>query len=215
MLATPSTPSAAYAQALFIGRASAPERAKSIWTATALLRRGPNTQEAYAVGPDGFVWSHETTHEGQATGRLISTGLKAQRFAVGLMPSQRALVIGVQGNTASYVMETGTALPRWHSPTPQECAGLRKATAIVEVHTLEREGELLIGLLARRERLFGRDSYQFWVGAWSGDHVEFRRSPVGLNGNDPLGNEFLFSHPASTWSGRSSRASFGSDDQIH
>jgi hypothetical protein len=215
MLATPFTPSAAYAHAGFITRASAPERAKSIWTATALLRRGPHKQEAYAVGPDGFVWSHETTHEGQATGRLISTGLKAHRFAVGLLPNRRALVVGVQGNTACYVLETGSTAPRWEHPSPLVCAGLRKATELVEVHTLEREGELLIGFLARRERIFGPDSYQFWVGAWTGDNVEFRRAPVGLNGNDPLGNEFLFSHPAPARSNRSSRASVGSDYRIH
>jgi hypothetical protein len=193
--ATSVLSSANYAPTAFMGRTSAAEHAKSIWTSRALLRRGPYQQEAYAVGPDGFVWSHEVTSRGQAAGRLISTGLKAHRFALGMLPGQRAMVIGVQGNTASYVLETGDASPRWQAPTPLVCARLRKATELVEVHTLEREGELLIGLLARHQRLFGADRYQFWVGAWTGDHAEFRPSPVALNGHDPLGNEFLFSRP--------------------
>lgn len=178
------------------GRATASGPATSIWTASALLRRGLHQQEVYAVGPDGFVWSHETNGQGQAAGRLISTGLQAQRFAVSLLPSQRALVVGAVGNTASYVLETGVATNRWHAPRPLVCSGLRKATEIVEVHEQEREGELLVGLLARHQRIFGSDKYQFWVGAWTGDHLEFRRSPVALNGRDPLGNEFLFSRPA-------------------
>jgi hypothetical protein len=215
MSAAQFIPPAVYAPSGPMGRASGPQRATCIWTATALLRRGPHQQEAYAVGPDGFVWSHETTSEGQAAGRLISTGLKAHRFAVGLLPNRRALVVGVQGNTACYVLETGSTARRWEHPSLLACAGLRKAAELVEVHTLEREGELLIGFLARRERIFGPDSYQFWVGAWTGDNVEFRRAPVGLNGNDPLGNEFLSSQAAPARSNRSSRASFGSDYRIH
>jgi hypothetical protein len=196
MLATGILSSTISAPTGLLGRASAPPRTNALWTATTVLRRGPNHQEAYAIGPDGFVWSHETGSEGQATGRLISTGLKAHSFAPSQLPNQRALVIGVLGNSASYVMETGTAAPRWSPPAPLKCVGLRKATAITEVHTLEHDGKLLIGLLARHRRLFRPDSYQFWVGAWTGDQVEFRRSPVGLDGEDPLGNAFLFSHPA-------------------
>lgn len=163
-----------------------------VWRGLTVSRNVQGQDEAFAIGPDGYVWSYLTSAAGHSAGRLISTGLEASSFALAKLARNRKLVIGVQGATLSWVVETGEPQPRWHAPVNVAFAGLQGAQSISQVHTLERDDEVLVGILAQYPRGTKLGIGQFWVGKWTGDSLYFMDTPVSLNGQDPIGNEFLF-----------------------
>jgi hypothetical protein len=163
-----------------------------VWRGLTVSRNAQGQAEAFALGPDGFVWSYLTNPAGYTEGRLISTGLEAHSFAVAKLARHRKLVVGVQGTTLSWVTETGESQPRWHEPAAVKFDGLQGAQSISQVHALERDDEVLIGVLVHYPRGTKLGVTQFWVSKWTGDNLYFMDTPVPLNGNDPIANEFLF-----------------------
>ncbi len=189
--------------------------ASRMWSGLTVSRNAQGQDEAFAIGPDGYVWSYITSPAGHTAGRLISTGLEASSFALAKLARHRKLVIGVQGASLSWVAETGEAQPRWHAPVQVGFAGLEDAQKISQVHTLERDDEVLVGVLVhyvpgsqrddgkrgaqRNVKLSAKqDAPQFWVAKWTGDNLYFMDNPVALDGSSPIGNEFLFSGLATT-----------------
>lgn len=174
-----------------------------VWTAMTVARNALGHHEAFAIGPDGYVWSYLTNlggnseaqaaqpAESQPDGRLVSTGLAAQRFVLAKLARGRTLVVGALGAALEFVQETGESEPRWHAPVAIPFEGLTDAVAIEGLHALERDDDVLIGVLARYASRKGPDAHHFWVGKWTGQGVFFRSIPVDLNGDDPVGNEFL------------------------
>ncbi len=174
-----------------------------VWTAMTVARNALGYDEAFAIGPDGYVWSYLTNVGGNSgaqptqpaesppDGRLISTGLAAQRFVLAKLAQGRTLLVGALGTALEFVQETGEPEPRWHAPVAIVFEGLADAVAIEGLHALERDDDVLIGVLARYASRRGPDAHHFWVGKWTGQGVFFRSTPVDLNGDDPVGNEFL------------------------
>ncbi len=135
-----------------------------LWRCLTLSRNAQGQDEAFAIGPDGYVWSYLTSSVGHTTGRLISTGLEASGFATAKLANNRKLVIGMQGANFLCVTETGQAQPRWSAPVKVNFDGLRGARSISQVHALERGDEVLIGVLVHYARGGKLGMSQFWVG---------------------------------------------------
>jgi hypothetical protein len=166
--------------------------ASRLWCGLTVSRNAQGQDEAFAIGPDGYVWSYLTSPAGHTTGRLISTGLQAHSFALAKLARHRKLLIGAQGASLSWVVETGEAQPRWHEPVSVSFEGLQSAQSISQVHALERDDEILVGVLAHYALGAKRNIAKFWVGKWTGDNLYFMDNPVSLDGSDPIGNEFLY-----------------------
>jgi hypothetical protein len=166
--------------------------ASRVWRGLTVSRNAQGQSEAFAIGPDGYVWSYLTSPAGHTAGRLISTGLEARSFALAKLARNRKLVIGAQGASLSWVTETGEAQPRWYEPVKVDFEGLEGVQSISQVHTLERDDEVLVGVLAHYARGTRREKLKFWVGKWTGDSLYFMDNPISLDGSDPIGNEFLF-----------------------
>jgi hypothetical protein len=171
----------------------------SLWKHTVVARDNDGGAEAFSIGPDGYVWSYVTSGAGYAAGRLIGTDLQAECFALATLDNQCKLVVGAVGDQLRFVVETGGPSPRWHAPVTVHFAGLASAAEITQVHTARMDEDVLVGVLARYENKIGPDTYCFWVGKWTGNGLFFRSSPVDLNSDDPVANEFLYQGHAAAY----------------
>jgi hypothetical protein len=164
----------------------------SLWKQTTVSQHSMGGDEAFSIGPDGYVWSYVTSGAQYASGRLIATGLQASRFILATAAGHRKLLVGAADNKLRFVIETGGPSPRWHNPVRIDCAGLNGAVEVTDIQTLTSAGQVFIGVQARYEHFTGPDSYQFWMGRWKGDHFAFRSAPVEVDDYDPIARELLW-----------------------
>jgi hypothetical protein len=199
MLAASALGSTPVANRIYPMDTSAHYASTSLWKQTLVARDTAGGTEAFSIGPDGDVWSYVTSGVGHASGRLIPTGLQAQRFALASVEGGRKLLVGASEGVLRWVLETGGPSPRWHAPVGVEFGGLQGAAEITEVHSVRMDEDVLIGVLARYENKIGPDSYRFWVGKWTGSGLFFRGVPVDLNSDDPVAAEFLFQNSSAQY----------------
>ena len=168
-----------------------------IWKGLTINRNAQAQDEAFAIGPDGFVWRYLTDDNRGAPGRLVSTGLPATLFALINPETGPRVLIAVNSNQLCFMRESADFAQIWNSAQPVNFAGLHNAQQITELHSIVVNGHALIGMLAEHLMPTGQTTYQFWVAKWTGQALQFRRSPVALDGSDQLGNQFLMQRRSS------------------
>ena len=168
-----------------------------IWKGLTINRNAQAQDEAFAIGPDGFVWRYLTDDNHGAAGRLMSTGLPATLFALISPDTSPRVLIAVNHNQICFMRESADFGQPWHSAQPVNFAGLHDAQQITELHSIVVNGHALIGLLAEHLVPTGQTAYHFWVAKWTGQALQFRSSPAALDGSDQLGNQFLMQRRSS------------------
>ncbi len=162
-----------------------------IWKGLMVNRNADAQDEAFAIGPDGFVWSYLVDANQGAAGRLVSTGLTATHFALINPENGPRVLVAVTHNRLCFMQESLALGQFWRSPQMVAFIGLQDAQSITELHSIVLKGHYLVGVLAVHHTPTGLDAYRFWVAKWTGQALQFRSSPVALDGSDPLGNQFL------------------------
>ena len=168
-----------------------------IWKGLTINRNAQAQDEAFAIGPDGFVWRYLTDDHRGAPGRLVSTGLPATLFALISQETGARALIAVNHNQLCFMLESADSAQIWDSAQPVNFASLHDAQQITELHSIVVNGHALIGMLAEHLMPTGQTAYHFWVAKWTGQALQFRRSPVALDGSDQLGNQFLMQRRSS------------------
>lgn len=152
---------------------------KTMWKGTVLQPRIDGAEESFAIGPDGFVWSYVKSHDGQSAGRLISTGLQANVFAVGRGSDGRLLVVGADGLHLRFVTETGEPSgSRWSAPTAVAFPMNRNGMEIARIFTQMRGGKLFVGLLVSVVEADGTEHCCLWDGLWTEGLLALAPTPV-------------------------------------
>jgi hypothetical protein len=174
----------------------------SLWRQTTVLPIGAGEHEAFSIGPDQSVWAYRLATREHSAGRLECTQLPAEHFACTRLQDRRVLLASVSQQELYWTVE-GKNPERWSAPRRCGYQRLDGLHSMEQVHLLQLGFEVLLGVLARRSKVLGKisaqlateDSYQFWVGRWTGSGFEFGRKPVSLRGDDALGNAFIFGKP--------------------
>ena len=153
---------------------------KSMWKDTVLVTNADGNEECFAIGPDGYVWSYETGRPGQSAGRLISTGLQASAFGLGVTGPGLLVVLAVEGNMLRCVMETYDAAHRWSAPLSVAFPGQELAPDVEKVITQTRGENLFIGFIIRLRNGDGSVSRYLWEAVWAGTGPVLATAPVTL-----------------------------------
>ncbi|MBC7609039.1 MAG: hypothetical protein H7228_05600 [Polaromonas sp.] len=160
---------------------STPYPSAPMWRGTSLATNAGGQEEAFSIGLDGYIWSYAIRSDSGRTGRLISTGLRAETFATGRAHDGRSLVIAADGACVHYVIETGNPDQRWSLPCPATfSAGHADVAAIDKIFTQTLCGHLFVGVLTRHSGSHGEDLYQFWESIWSAKGLVFSHSPLKI-----------------------------------
>jgi hypothetical protein len=170
---------------------------RSMWKGTVVKADSSGQQEAFSIGPDGFVWSYGLDPVAGCTGMLTSTGLLASTFALADLGQGRTLVVAADGTRLHYVTETDDAQQRWSSPTVVEFAGSQTAVAIERILTHQRHDHLFIGVTTRHLDAIGQDRFQFWDSVWGPDGLQFCHAPVALDASNHHWLDQLLNSPRS------------------
>jgi hypothetical protein len=181
---------------------SAPRQTKAeyyppIWRELTINRNAQDQDEAFAIGPDGYVWRYLTDTSSGKAGRLVSTGLAAAHFALIAPSCSPRVLIAAERNVLCLMRESADAASSWHQPQTVNFIGLQDALEIVELHSVAYKEHALIGVLALHGKAGGAEARHFWVAKWQGQSLQFRSSPVALDGSDPLGNQFILHNQSS------------------
>ena len=153
---------------------------RGMWKHTTLVTNTDGNRECFAIGPDGFVWSYETGDEVQGAGRLISTGVSGSVFGLGVTGAGLLVVLAVQGNELSFVMETYDANKRWSDPVTVAFPGAPSGLMVEKVITQTRGDNLFIGFLVRLQDSRGDMARCLWEAVWASDAPVLARAPVAL-----------------------------------
>ena len=152
-----------------------------MWKDTVVTTNADGQEEAYSIAPDGFVWSYTVDSEFGRTGRLITTGLRADAFALGKSPDGYNIVIAADGALVQFAVETGDPKQRWSTPRSVSFpAAQHKVVAVEKLFTQVLAGKLFVGVLARHRSEKGEDFYQFWEAIWAGADMVFSHSPLRI-----------------------------------
>jgi hypothetical protein len=168
-----------------------------IWRELTINRNAQDQDEAFAIGPDGYVWRYLTDTSSGAPGRLVSTGLAAAHFALIAAPGSPRVLIAAERNRLCLMRESADATSSWHDPQTINFMGLQDALEIIELHCISYKEHVLIGVLAVHGKAGVAQARHFWVAKWLNQSLQFRSSPVLLDGSDPLGNQFILHNQSS------------------
>lgn len=153
---------------------------RGMWKHTTLVTNTDGNRECFAIGPDGFVWSYETGNDGQGAGRLISTGLSGSIFGLGVTGSGLLVVLAVEGNELSCVMETYDADKRWSDAVTVTFPGEPSGMVVEKVITQTRGDNLFIGFVVRLPDGRGEMVRCLWEAVWASEAPVLGRAPVAL-----------------------------------
>jgi len=153
---------------------------KSMWKGTMLVTNADGNQECFAIGPDGYVWSYETGAEGQGAGRLVSTGVEAGAFGLGVTGGGLMVVLAVGGGVLRCVMETYDAAQRWSAPVDVVFPAQRDHIDVEKVITQTRGDNLFIGFIVKVTDDYGTVTRRLWEAVWAGTHPVLAAAPVAL-----------------------------------
>ncbi len=153
---------------------------KSMWKGTMLVTNADGNQECFAIGPDGYVWSYETGAEGQGAGRLVSTGVEAGVFGLGVTGGGLLVVLAVESGVLRCVMETYDAAQRWSEPVQVEFPVRRDRIVVEKVITQTRGDNLFIGFIVCVTDDYGTVSRRLWEAVWAGTRPVLAAAPVAM-----------------------------------
>lgn len=162
-------------------RRSTPYPSAPMWRGTALATNAKGQEEAYSIGLDGYIWSYAIHSDSGRTGRLFSTGLRANTFATGKLHDGQTVVIAADGALVHYVVETGNLEQRWSLPCPVSFPATPTSVASVEkIFTQTLGHHLFVGVLTRHACQDGDDRYQFWESIWTAGGLVLSHSPLKI-----------------------------------
>ncbi|MFM9880683.1 MAG: hypothetical protein ACKVOO_09785 [Burkholderiaceae bacterium] len=178
------------------GQAAAPaDTSTPLWRGTKVQSNDAGENEAFSIGPDGFVWCYALDEASETCGRLKSIGLQAQRFAVGQWGGL-TVVLAVSDNQLQYVAETGEPSgPRWLPACDVNFPLAMQGGEIKDVFIRKLEGNLFIGVVTQHEDAIGYQYSQFWEAVWAGGGLVFCASPVNPELHDTIWDQEIANLP--------------------
>lgn len=165
----------------------------SMWKHTMVRTDHKGREEAFSIGPDGYVWSYFRNAEGPGAGRLMSTGLLATQFVLAETETGRAVVVAADGTNLRHVMEDESYGGRWTPPQETRCSGLRHAVAVEKLMVQTIGNTLFLAVLTRNLDDMGEDRFQLWEAVWAGDSPVFCHSAVRLTSESNIWMDELVS----------------------
>jgi|GEM_PF-5380844 len=153
--------------------------------------------EAFSIGIDGFIWSYLVDAQAVKDGRLKSTGLKANSFALARTVDGATLLIGTDGLSMHYVLETDDGGNRWSAPCAMHFPGEIDVLAIEQIFVQSIRGNLFLGVQSRHLDEQGNDVYRFWDAVWAGGGFVFCNKPVLLEHRFTIWRQHVSSRPMS------------------
>jgi len=153
---------------------------KSMWKDTVLVTNADGHRECFAIGPDGFIWSFETGDAGHSAGRLVSTGLSGNTFGLGVASGGLLVVLAVEANKLSCVMETYEASQRWSTPVGLSFPGQSDGMMVEKVITQTRGDNLFLGFIVLQQLADGTTVRRLWEAVWAGTQPVLAAAPVAM-----------------------------------
>ena len=154
------------------------------------LTRTPGVESSPTWSPSGdeIIYSSDDRggpqlfriSSGGGSGRLISTGLQASAFGLGVTGPGLLVVLAVEGNMLRCVMETYDAAHRWSAPLSVAFPGQELAPDVEKVITQTRGENLFIGFIIRLRNGDGSVSRYLWEAVWAGTGPVLATAPVTL-----------------------------------
>ncbi len=118
-------------------RQAATQTDSRMWRQTTVLERADGRAEAFAIGPDGAVWSFTPDDRVAGGYRLQSLGLPADSISVVNASDGRIFVFAARGMSVMYRMEQPGEAERWSAPMraslPQPPQGERLCSITAEL----------------------------------------------------------------------------------
>lgn len=164
-----------------------------MWKDTVVLTDARDMQEAFAIGPDGYVWHYLVGRYADSMGRLFSTGLEATVFNVATLPDGRRAVIAASGLCIRSVVETERGSRQWSAPVDVPLNTLRGTLSIDKIMLRTIHNQLLVGLVVQRASDMGYRLHELWDGVWVQDRPLFCNAPTRMRTSasvwqDDMGN---------------------------
>ncbi len=157
---------------------SAKPSQSDMWHSTVVLKTPQGMEEAFSIGPDGYVW-HYLVGRYQATGgRLFSTGLKASVFNVTHLADGRRMVIAADLLSLHFCVEEAPGTGRWSAAQDVPFNTLRGTMSIEKIMLQTKGQQLLIGVVTQRASEMGYRLLELWDGVWSNDRPVFCKAPT-------------------------------------
>ena len=122
----------------------------SMWKNTQVRVDATGREEAFSIGPDGYIWSYFRNADAFGAGRLKSTGLMATTFVLGQTDTGRAVIVAADGIDVRHVMEDDRDGRRWTKPRPVACHGLSDAVSVETVLIQSIGSTLFVALLLQQ-----------------------------------------------------------------
>ncbi len=151
-----------------------------MWKDTVMLTDARSMQEAFAIGPDGYVWHYLVGRYADSVGRLFSTGLQATVFNVASLPDGRRVVIAANGLSITCVVETESGSRQWSAPVAVPLNTLRGTLAVEKIMLRLVHNQLLVGLVVERASEMGYRLQELWDGVWVQDRPLFCNAPTRM-----------------------------------
>jgi hypothetical protein len=151
----------------------------SLWRKTMVLSNAKGEDEAFSIGPDGFVWHYVMGQGRVGAGRLLCTGLAAEVFSAAALPNGRRLLMGAQGLSVTCCMEQDAAMGGgWSSPKPASLQLDRRAETIERLGIRPMATRVWLEVVTTRAGEGGAAVRELWQGAWLDDHAVFASQPI-------------------------------------
>ncbi len=131
-----------------------------------VLTNVKGVQEVFAIRPDRYVWHHLVGRYADSAARLFCTGLPAHVFNVAALPDGRRMVLGAQGLSLQFCVETAADSGRWHAPRDVPMNPPEGTICIDKIMLRTKDDLLLIGVVTQRASPGGYRLLELWDGTW-------------------------------------------------
>jgi hypothetical protein len=161
-----------------IAHSAAQAARPDMWHSTVVLKNHKGMEEAFSIGPDGYVWHYLVGRYADSGSRLFSTGLAASVFNISRLPDGRRVAIGADGLNLNCICETAPGSGRWSEPRKVPFNTLRGTLSIDKIMMQTRGAQLLVGVVTERASEMGYRLLELWDGIWADDQPVFCKSPT-------------------------------------
>jgi hypothetical protein len=149
-----------------------------MWSSTVVLKNHNGMEEAFSIGPDGYVWHYLVGRYADSGSRLFATGLAASVFNVARLPDGRRVVIAADGLNLNCVCETALGSGRWSLPQRVHLNTLRGTISIEKIMMQIKGTQFMVGVVSERASEMGYRLLELWDGVWVDDQLVFCNSPT-------------------------------------
>jgi hypothetical protein len=159
-----------------------------LWKKTLTVCNRSGGEEAFTIGPDGQVWNFLPDVAGQAQGRLVGLGIRADAIAAVPAPNGCLTLFFSSNDTLSYVIETHLDQPRWSDAHPVQLPRPFSEIQITDLIALATGTTVHLAVMARERatqedvvlslsaRLWATEDARRWFPALGG--VGVNRAPA-------------------------------------